>query len=387
MNRTAQFAAFLAVILLITGGAWVITGSFIYNDIPGGWRSLFGAWLVSVAPLFVLIRNLAKGGYPSPLVRLVLFRLFWYSQFLALVLAVFASAGFILGAVFGAGVQVGQWAIYMLAPLLVLLGLWGYVGTRRLVVRRLEAFSPALPPGLEGLRIVQLSDLHVGPHTPTRHMARIADETARAQPHLIAYTGDQVDDYPRDTEVFQRAFEHLTPPLGAFAIPGNHDIYAGWDAVRRGLETMGVRVLLNQSVRVPHNGAEFYLAGTGDPAGRQMPRGGESAAPDIDRTMRDIPAGAFSVVLAHNPALWPTLAERGAHLTLSGHTHYGQLATRTWSLASVFVKLAMGWHEQNGSLLYISPGTNYWGIPFRVGALPEVTVLTLRRGAPARIVG
>ena len=110
-------------------------------------------------------------------------------------------------------------------------------------------------------------------------------------------------------------------------------------------------------------------------------------APDIARTVADIPAGSFSIVLAHNPALWPALAERGVHLTLSGHTHHGQLATKTWSLASVFVKLAMGWHQQNGSLLYISPGTNYWGIPFRVGALPEVTVLILRRGDTATIVG
>jgi uncharacterized protein len=247
-------------------------------------------------------------------------------------------------------------------------------------VRNLEVRFKDLPDGLDGLRIVQLSDLHVGPHTPKRHLQRIADAVNDAKPHIIAHTGDQVDDYPRDTEVFAAAFGHLHAPLGTFAIPGNHDVYAGWSAVRAGLERMGATVLVNSAVRLCHNGVEFYLGGTGDPAGSQFRRGEESGAPDIAKLLAAIPAGVFSIVLAHNPALWPPLARRGISLTLSGHTHYGQLATRTWSLASVFLELAMGAHERGGALLYINPGTNYWGIPFRIGALPEVTVLTLRRG-------
>jgi predicted MPP superfamily phosphohydrolase len=103
--------------------------------------------------------------------------------------------------------------------------------------------------------------------------------------------------------------------------------------------------------------------------------------------MRDVPPGAFVVALAHNPALWPALAERRVPITLSGHTHWGQFALPRlgWSLASPFLEHAMGAHERNGSLLYIQPGTNYWGIPFRLGTPPEVTVVTLRRGAKAAI--
>ena len=89
------------------------------------------------------------------------------------------------------------------------------------------------------------------------------------------------------------------------------------------------------------------------------------------------------IVLAHNPALWPSLAERGVHLTLSGHTHYGQLSIPRigWSLASLFLEHAMDWHARGGSLLYINPGTNYWGLPLRLGALPEVTIITLARAS------
>ena len=200
-----------------------------------------------------------------------------------------------------------------------------------------------------------------------------------------------MDAYPRDMEVFTKYFGDLKAPLGVHAIAGNHDVYAGWPAVRRGLERIGANVLMNRAVPLTNKGQEFWLAGTGDPAGTQMARlnrgNGDSAAPDIARTLSGIPTGAFHIVLAHNPALFGPLAARGAPLTLSGHTHYGQLAipALNWSLASAFLRFGMGAHVVNGSALYINPGTNYCGIPFRVGTPPEVSVLTLRTGSSASI--
>jgi predicted MPP superfamily phosphohydrolase len=99
--------------------------------------------------------------------------------------------------------------------------------------------------------------------------------------------------------------------------------------------------------------------------------------------MASVPRGTTVIALAHKPALWPALARHGVALTLSGHTHWGQFALPRceWSLASPFLELAMGAHVERDSALYISPGTGYWGIPFRLGANPEVTLVTLRRGA------
>ena len=229
---------------------------------------------------------------------------------------------------------------------------------------------------------MQISDLHVGPHTPRRYLAAVARAVRDARPDLIAITGDQVDDYARDGAHFAEAFAGLSAPLGVFAIPGNHDVYAGWSAVRAGLEAMGITVLVNDALQLARGEGRFWLAGTGDPAGR----GGE-AAPDLARTLAPVPEGAFTIVLAHNPALWPALARSGVHLTLSGHTHHGQLSIPRlgWSLASPFLEHAMGTHRLGESLLYVNPGTNYWGLPFRIGALPEVTVLTLGRGRDAGI--
>jgi hypothetical protein len=105
----------------------------------------------------------------------------------------------------------------------------------------------------------------------------------------------------------------------------------------------------------------------------------------VERALASVPDSATVIAFAHNPKLWPALAARGVALTLSGHTHWGQFALPKlgWSLASPFLDHAMGAHVERDSLLYISPGTGYWGIPFRLGASPEVTLVTLRSGAAA----
>src|SRR4029077_17153300 len=109
--------------------------------------------------------------------------------------------------------------------------------------------------------------------------------------------------------------------------------------------------------------------------------------PDVERALARVPAATTVVALAHNPALWPVLAERGVALTLSGHTHWGQFAFPRlgWSLASPFLEHAMGGHRSGDALLYINPGTGYWGIPFRLGAYPEITVVTLRTADEASL--
>lgn len=374
------FAGFLTTVLVLTAVAWAIVGTFVHDLVAGGWRTWIACWALSVGvPLGVAVRTIASGRNPSAWVRLLLFRVFWYAQLMMLLLALVSGSASLAGLLFGVGLEAGRWTVLTGAATLVAIGVWGYVGSRRLVVRHIELAPPNLPRALSGLRIVQLSDLHVGPHTSRGQLARIAKATRDAGAHVIAYTGDQVDDHPGDVDHFAAAFSDLSAPLGVYAIPGNHDVYAGWGMVRARLEAIGIRVLVNDAVKLAYNGSTVWLAGTGDPAGRQFTRRGESGAPDIQRTLRDVPRGAFCIALAHNPALFPALAERGVDLVLSGHTHHGQFSipSRGWSLASVFLEYAMGTYERNGSLLYVSPGTNYWGIPFRIGALPEVTVVTL----------
>jgi predicted MPP superfamily phosphohydrolase len=192
-----------------------------------------------------------------------------------------------------------------------------------------------------------------------------------------------VDDYPGDVECYRAAFGSLTAPLGVYAIPGNHEIYTGWAAMRSHLERLPLTLLVNASATVVRNGERLTVVGTGDPAG-----GRGAAGPDLDAAFRDVERGSFVLALAHNPALWPPLAARGVPLTLSGHTHWGQLAIPRlgWCLASPFLSLAMGAHARGDSLLYIHPGTNYWGLPFRLGTPAEVAIITLRSGAEPALI-
>ncbi len=367
---------FLVILSLWTAVCWLIVGGLLRPLLPGGWLTVLGLACLSVAPIVGMVRARRREAYLSAFRRLFLIRPFWYAQLFLPLLAVSGLIGVAAGLPFGASGLAGRWALGLGAAVLAGLALLGYAGARRLVVRHLDVGVDDLPAGLEGMRIVQISDLHVGPHTSRRYLARVAAAVREARPDLIAVTGDQVDDHARDVEPFAEAFRGLSAPLGVFAIPGNHDVYAGWAAVHQGLEAMGITVLVNRAVPLERNGARFWVAGTGDPAGRRSP-----VAPDVERTLAAVPPEGFTIALAHNPALWPALAERGVELTLSGHTHYGQIAIPRlgWSLASPFLEHAMGRHQRDGSQLYINPGTNYWGIPFRLGTPPEVTVLTLRR--------
>jgi predicted MPP superfamily phosphohydrolase len=361
-----------------TTSCWLVIGALVHRHLPGGWAAIAGAVVVATAPLLVLIRTIGRSGYPPRWVRLFVFRPFWYLQLLTPLVAIAGVVGVLVGLPFGSSGSAGRIAIGGTTPVLIWLAIWGYLGAQRLTVRRLRVPVAGLPTGLAGLTICQLSDLHVGPHTSRGYLTRIAAAVEAARPDLIALTGDQVDDFARDVEPFARAFGRLSAPLGVIAVAGNHDVYAGWSEVRHGLEAMGVTVLVNRAIRLERGGAGFWVTGTGDPAGL-MGGPAAAAAPDIDRTLAQVPPGAIVVALAHNPVLWPALADRGVAVTLSGHTHHGQLSIPAlgWSLVTPFAEFAMGEYRRGSAWLYVSPGTNYWGIPFRIGALPEVTLVTL----------
>jgi len=360
---------------------WIPVVWLLSGVVPGGWLTMAGAVASTTAPLLLIVRAFTHRTYPGAAQRLLVFRPFWYVQLSLPWIASAATVGALAGWPFGVPAQIGRWA--MAAAGAALAGMWGvgYLLSRRLVVRQQEARFAALPEAFDGVRVVQISDLHVGPHTSKRHLRRVAQAVMDAKPDLIAITGDQVDDFGPDVHVFTRAFAGLDAPLGVFAIPGNHDVFAGWSEVRAGLEHAGFTVLVNEARPIERGAERMWVVGTGDPAGRRFGPGPESPAPDLDRACADVPSGSFALGLAHDPSLWPGLVERGIHLTLSGHTHHGQFSIPHlgWSVASPFLRFAMGRHRSGDAELYINPGTNYWGVPFRIGSMHEVTVMTLRR--------
>ena len=381
----------LAIYILVTWGTLELLATGLF---PGAQLVTLGIALYTTIPIVAFALWRGWPFYPGAAFRLLVVRPFWYMQLLLPLVSAAGLLGLIVGAPFGAALLVGRILAGALLAVATVLLVLGYIGTRRLVVRRVDVEVPELPPEFDGLRIVQLSDLHIGPHTNRRFLERVVRTARSLQPDIIAVTGDLVDDRAEDVAVYARALGSLEAPLGVYMIPGNHDVYAGWEEVEISLREARLgTVLVNEVELVHRGGATLALLGTGDPAGGA--RGTSRAAPDVDGALARVPARATTIAFAHNPSLWPALAARGVALTLSGHTHWGQFALPKlgWSLASPFLEHAMGAHTEKGALLYISPGTGYWGIPFRLGAPPEVTLVTLRGGEaatahvhPARLV-
>ncbi|HEX8431810.1 MAG TPA: hypothetical protein VF625_10995, partial [Longimicrobium sp.] len=183
------FLIVFLVILFWDGLCWLVIGSLIAPRLPGGWLSIVGAAVLLLAPLVVLGSAIGGGGYPPAWLRVWVFRPFWYGQLFLPVLAIAGVVGLLLGAPFGAAGAAGRGVLMAMAALLVFVAGFGYWGTRQLVVRPVEAAFADLPAGLDGMRIVQLSDLHVGPHTSARHLRRIREAVRAAAPDLIVLTG------------------------------------------------------------------------------------------------------------------------------------------------------------------------------------------------------
>ena len=374
-----QITAWLALLALTLGHPWAAVGVL-----------LLCAYVT--IPAVLLFRWRGWPFYPRALFRIFIVRGVIYGQLLLPIVAGAALLGIIGGAIVRAPLAGGRWAAAVAFIIAALTLAAGYIGSRTLAVREIEARIESLPEGLDGLRIVQISDLHVGPQTPRGFLGRVKRAVESLHPELIAATGDLIDDRHEDVAHYATAFASLTAPLGVFAIAGNHDVYAGWEDVERELRARtSMTVLVNEARVVDRNGARLTVAGVGDPAGRgRRPGGGgmSRVAPDVTRALADAPPDVPVLALAHNPALWPELAARGVMLTLSGHTHWGQLAFPGfgWSLVTPFLEHAMGAYKEGNSLLYVHPGTGYWGIPFRIGARPAVTAIVLRRSTETAIV-
>lgn len=373
-----QIAAWGALLALTIGHPWATAG-------------VIALIAYVTAPILLLVRWRGWPFYPGAAFRILVVRVTLYTQLLLPIVAGAALLGILVGLFFHAPLAGGRWAAAAALAIAVGFLLAGYVGSRWLSIRSFDVTIPGLPAGLDGLRIVQISDLHVGPHISRRFLAKVRRATERFDPELIAVTGDLIDDRWEDVALYADALGDLAAPLGVFAIAGNHDVYAGWEAVERELKarTSSV-VLVNEARVVERKGASLAVVGVGDPAGQGRRWGGGDVprvAPDVARAMGGVPAGIPVLALAHNPALWPQLVARGAALTLSGHTHWGQFAipAADWSLASLFLPHPMGIYREGPSLLYVHPGTGYWGIPFRIGARPQVALLVLRPGADPAI--
>jgi predicted MPP superfamily phosphohydrolase len=230
---------------------------------------------------------------------------------------------------------------------------------------------------INNLRIVQISDLHVGPTIRRAYVEKVTAKSNALSPDLVVLTGDIVDGSIKDLRFHAEPLTGLKARLGVYLILGNHDYYSGAELWVEEFKRMGIKVLLNDHVRVEKDGEEFMLAGVLDPAVRGF---SPELKPDpiLARGQPELSQDLFRILLAHNPKLAPEGARAGFHLQLSGHTHAGQFIPWTWVTKLVHKPHYAGLSKEGDMTVYVSAGTGSWGPPLRLGTSPELTVLTLK---------
>jgi predicted MPP superfamily phosphohydrolase len=243
---------------------------------------------------------------------------------------------------------------------------------RRPRVRNRVVRILGLPPQLDGYRIGQISDVHCGPHTPAARVRRWVARLNALDLDLMTVTGDLITTGSSHVADVASALGGLRARDGVFACMGNHDYFTDGEHFVRELTDNGLTVLRNRGVVVERSGAQLFVAGVDDTW---------SARHDVALALAERPPGAPAILLAHDPNLFPEAAARDVDLTLSGHTHGGQLAIpglRGLSLARFITEFTAGLYRRGRSSLYVNRGAGTTGPPVRLGAPAELAVLTLR---------
>lgn len=243
-------------------------------------------------------------------------------------------------------------------------------------VRRVDIPVEGLHPGLEGLRIVQITDLHVGPTIGERYVRRVVRMANELEGDLVALTGDFVDGPVARLAADVAPLAELEPKDRRFFILGNHEYYSGASQWTEHFRAMGIRPLLNESVCLSIGESRLLVGGVLDPAGgaQQPPR------PDLAAAGGE--GASFRLLLAHNPKLAPLGASAGFDLQLSGHTHAGQFFPWTLAVRLVHAPHVAGLSREGKMWVYVSAGTGSWGPPVRFGSEPELTLLRLISAPP-----
>ncbi|WP_141331916.1 metallophosphoesterase [Myxococcus sp. AB025B] len=232
---------------------------------------------------------------------------------------------------------------------------------------------PKLPRALDGLSIVQLTDIHVGPFIQRRFMDELVRQANALKPDLFAITGDLVDGDVPTLGPSVAALRDLRSRYGSYFVTGNHDYYSGDVAWTTFLQSLDIQSLRNRHVRIGDAGASLDLVGVDDWSGwkRRNQKGY-----DLDLALQGRAPERAAVLLAHQPANFKVAAERGMDLQISGHTHGGQLVPMTLLINFAWEHVA-GLYRHQDSHIYVSRGCGFWGPPMRVGSPPELVKLVL----------
>ncbi len=281
----------------------------------------------------------------------------------------------------------GQWTALLVGLAMLISGFGVWQALRVPPVRKVELALPDLPAKLDGLRIVQLSDLHIGSIYDGKWLTGVVDRANELKPDIIAITGDFVDGDVKRLASEVAPLAKLKARDGVFACVGNHEYYSGYIPWTKALRKLGLTLLLNEHAVIKHGDTPIVVAGVTDPVAIVVAGVNDNVAlpsslpgPDIDAALAGSPDGVFRLLLDHRPSGVEKNAARGVNLQLSGHTHGGQLWPLNLAVSSFNGGFLSGIYHVGKMTLYISPGSGLWGgFPVRIGVPSEITELILRK--------
>lgn len=279
---------------------------------------------------------------------------------------------------------------FALIPALGVMGwfAFGFIeGWKRLELKHITFTSPDLPPYFDGYRLVQITDFHLGSFPPGNDFVqKVVDATNNEEPDMILFTGDLVNNQASEVEPYLETLAQLHASDGIYSIWGNHDYceYGNNHSIgalkrnRRMLygyqESLGWHQLMNEHHVVSHGMASIAVIGVENPG--QPPFTNRS---NLKKAMKGLDPGIFKILLSHDPHHWRReVVGKKIQLTLAGHTHAGQLKIGKWTPARMAFKEWGGAYRIGEQMLYVSSGIG-GSFPFRLGAWPELTVITLKR--------
>jgi len=244
-------------------------------------------------------------------------------------------------------------------------------------VRELDVPLGGLPPDLDGLQILQLSDIHLSPFLSESDFARVVYAACEFHPHLTVVTGDLISSHGDPLDACVRQLARLKADAGVFGCMGNHERYAGAEAyAAAAARKVGIEFLRSRNRQLRFGSSLVNLAGVDyqSLAGHKVYlRGAE----------RMVIPGAVNILLSHNPDVFPVAVRQGYNFVIAGHTHGGQVTVeildRSINAARFFTPYVYGLYRQGGAAAYVTRGIGTIGIPARIGAPPEITLLRLKR--------
>jgi predicted MPP superfamily phosphohydrolase len=388
MPRFVSFALFFSVMLALVGAVHYYLWARLVRDtvLPGTWQRVLTAGIAGMYVLIPLSFFLRRSG-TNLAVPLVWTASVWMG-FLLLFLVVLGASDLTRGLLalanklasappadperrlalarlFGLCVVVTTGALAALAV---------RSGLARVALRELDVRLRRLPKKLDGLSIVQLTDIHVGPTIGRAFIEDIVARTNALAPDVVAITGDLVDGSVEDLRDAVAPLAELKARYGVYFVTGNHEYYSGAPEWCSELTRLGIRVLRNERVSIGEGSDSFDLAGIDDAHAHQF---GAGHGPDLARAVAGRDLGRELVLLAHQPRAVFEAVEHGVGLQLSGHTHGGQIWP--WNYAVRLQQpVVRGLARFGETQVYVSCGTGYWGPPMRLGAPAEITRVRLR---------